>query len=118
VLLVAAGARIALDAGTHGYYTPGLLLGALLWDLVGARRPVPVLTILGYGGLNLVPLLVSHGYLRGEARFGAVLVLLAVALVAPARWCWQPGLPARQPRVLAVLPEAGRTEAALPVGQA
>jgi hypothetical protein len=29
VLLLGAGARIALDPGVHGYYTPGILLGAL-----------------------------------------------------------------------------------------
>lgn len=90
VLLLGAAARIALDPGTHGYYTPGLLVGALLWDLVGARRPVPVWTVLGYFALNVFPMLTGHGYIRGDVRFGIVALMVVVTLLGPGRWCWQP----------------------------
>jgi hypothetical protein len=90
VLLLGAGARIALDPGTHGYYTPGLLVGALLWDLVGTRRPVPVWTLLSYCALNLITVITPHGYLRGDVRFGLVAAFTAVIMLGPRRWCWQP----------------------------
>ncbi len=42
VILLGVGARIALDPGVHGYYTAGVMVGALIWDTIGARRPWPV----------------------------------------------------------------------------
>ncbi len=90
VLLLGAAARIGLDPAAHGYYTPGLLVGAMLWDLVGARRPIPFWTALVFFALNVFPALTIDGNLRGDARLGLV-VLIGVAIVlAPARWCWQP----------------------------
>jgi hypothetical protein len=97
VLVLGAGARIAIDPGTHGYYTPGLLLGALLWDLVGARRPIPIWTLLCYAALNLTPVLTQHGYLRGDARLGIVAAIAVVVLLGPDRWCWRPGSRAASP---------------------
>jgi hypothetical protein len=88
VLLLAAGARIALDPGVHGYYTPGILVGALLWDLVGARRPFPVWTCLSFGALNLVPLLSHSSAVRGDFRLCLVVAFTAVVLAGPARWTW------------------------------
>lgn len=91
VLLLGVAARMCLDPATHGYYTPGLLMGALLWDLVGARRPIPVLTVLGFLALDVSPLLTGHGYIRGDVRFGVFTAAMAVVLLGPARWCWLPG---------------------------
>ncbi len=41
VLLICTAVRVALDPNTYPYYDAGLVVGALIWDLMGARRPVP-----------------------------------------------------------------------------
>ena len=41
VLLVVMASRLALDPSTNRYYTAGLAVGALLWDLTGSRRRWP-----------------------------------------------------------------------------
>ena len=45
VLLICTSVRIALDPNTYPYYSAGLVTGALVWDLMGARRPVPAWTL-------------------------------------------------------------------------
>lgn len=42
VVLLVVAVRIVLDPGSYSYYTSGILVGALLWDLTGARRTFPV----------------------------------------------------------------------------
>ena len=42
VVLVVVAVRIVLDPGSYSYYTSGILVGALLWDLVGTSRTFPV----------------------------------------------------------------------------
>jgi hypothetical protein len=41
VLLAAVAARLVLDPGTDKYYVAGLVVGAVIWDVVGARTAVP-----------------------------------------------------------------------------
>jgi hypothetical protein len=45
VLLAAVAVRLITDPGTWGYYTPGLVVGALLWETFEAKRRVPWATI-------------------------------------------------------------------------
>lgn len=90
VLLLGAGARIALDPGVHSYYTPGVMVGALLWDLLGSRRPLPVWTIISFCALNLVPLLTRDQHLRGDFRFGLIVAFTLAILAGPSRWVWRP----------------------------
>ena len=95
VILLAVGARIALDPAAHGYYTAGVMLGALAWDLLGARWPVPLWSILSFCALNLVPLVTADAHLRGIARLSLVIAFTLVILAGPARWYWSPpGRPA------------------------
>jgi hypothetical protein len=89
-LLLGAGARIALDPGVHGYYTASIMVGALLWDLLGNRRPQPVWTLISFGALNLVPLLTASHALRGDFRLLLVAAFSVVILASPADWVWQP----------------------------
>lgn len=49
-LALGIGARIALDPSVYTYYTAGLALGLLLWDLIGYQRPVPPLPGLSHPG--------------------------------------------------------------------
>jgi hypothetical protein len=90
VLLLSAGARIALDPGVHGYYTPSILVGALLWDLLGGRRPLPVWTLVSFFALNVVPLLTANDTVRGDFRLYLVVAFTLAVLLGPARWIWRP----------------------------
>jgi hypothetical protein len=89
VLLLSAGARIALDPGVHGYYTPSVLVGALLWDLLGSRRPLPVWTVVSFCALNVVPLLTANDSVRGAFRLYLVVAFTLAVLCGPARWIWR-----------------------------
>lgn len=41
VLLATMEARVVLDPGTNRYYAAGVVVGALVWDLLGSRRSFP-----------------------------------------------------------------------------
>jgi hypothetical protein len=83
VILLGVGARIMLDPGVYGYYTAGILLGALLWDLLGLRRPIPLWTVASGAVLALAPVLVSDTALVGQLRLWLVLAFTTVLLLAP-----------------------------------
>ncbi|WP_194909309.1 hypothetical protein [Catenulispora rubra] len=85
VIVLGVGARLVLDPGVYNYYTVGLLLGALLWDLLRTRWPIPVWTLLSGLALGIAPLLTSNAALLGEVRLWLVLGLTADVLIAPAR---------------------------------
>jgi hypothetical protein len=92
VIALGIGARIALDPAVYTYYTAGLALGLLCWDLVGYRRPLPLLSPLCFACLTLVPAAVHDPPLLGELRLWCVLVAGAAMVVAPRE------LPAGWPR--------------------
>jgi hypothetical protein len=89
VILLTMGARIALDPADHGYYTAGIMVGALLWDALGTRRPFPLWTVVSFAALNAVHALTKNSALLGQLRLGLVLAFTAAILLAPARWTWQ-----------------------------
>jgi hypothetical protein len=99
LILLGAGARIALDPGVHGYYTPEVIAGALLWDLLGPRRPLPLWTLAGFAALNVAPLLTKDAALLGDIRLALIVAFTAAILLAPARWYWRPS-PAAHPSPL------------------
>jgi len=90
VLLLGAGARIALDPGVHGYYTPAIMTGALLWDMLGTRRPLPTWTVISFFALNLVPLITTDNPMRGDIRLALIVAFSLVILASPAGWLWRP----------------------------
>lgn len=87
VLLLAGGARILLDPAAHSYYTPDIMVGALLWDLLGdsTRRPLPVWTSASFAALNLAPLAISNAQAQGAIRLALIAAFTATTLLAPAR---------------------------------
>jgi len=89
VILLAVGARIALDPADHGYYTAGIMVGALLWDALGSRRPVPLWSVTSFVALNAIHAVIKNHVLLGQLRLALVLALTAAILLAPARWTWQ-----------------------------
>jgi len=80
VIVLGVGARIALDPADHGYYTAGLLLGALLWDVLGTRRPVPLWTVTSFIALTAVHAVTKDSELLGQIRLGLVIAFTAVIL--------------------------------------
>ena len=83
VILLGVGARIALDPADHGYYTAGVLVGALLWDLAGARHPIPLWTVTSFATLTLVHAVTKDGALLGLLRLGLVLAFTTAILLGP-----------------------------------
>lgn len=103
VLLLAGGARLLLDPAAHSYYTPDVMTGALLWDLLGARRPVPLWTITSFAALNVAPLIIHDQAAQGAIRLALIAAFTVATLLLPA---WdsakaQPptGSPPRQTRL-------------------
>jgi hypothetical protein len=84
LILLGAGARIALDPGVHKYYTPEVLAGALLWELAGQRRLWPGWTVLTFLSLNMAPVLISNNAVLGDIRLGLVAAFTVAVLGGPA----------------------------------
>ena len=82
MLAGALAVRLALDPAVFGYYTPALVLGALAWDLLGSRRPLPVWTLLTVLGIKVAPDLVAAPHRQGALRLATCLALLG-AVLAP-----------------------------------
>lgn len=85
VVLIGANVRIALDPSVYTYYTASVLLGTLLWDVIGQRRLVPwwswIALITLYGSVFVVP----DDAARGSVRLGFVAVSTAYVLFWPVR---------------------------------
>jgi hypothetical protein len=87
VLLLGIGARIALDPGVYDYYTAGVLLGTLWWEVLVLRRPIPVWSLVSFAALYLAPRLTYDAAVLGDLRLWLVLLLTGVVLLSPADWC-------------------------------
>jgi hypothetical protein len=83
VILLGVGARIALDPADWGYYTAGVLVGALLWDLVGMRRPIPLWTVTSFAALTAVHAVTKDSTVLGLLRLSLVIAFSAVILLGP-----------------------------------
>jgi hypothetical protein len=83
VILLGVGARIALDPADWGYYTAGVLVGALLWDLVGTPRPIPLWTVTSFAALTAVHAVTKDNAVLGLLRLSLVIAFSAVILCGP-----------------------------------
>ncbi|MEU4346295.1 hypothetical protein [Streptomyces sp. NPDC023838] len=85
VVLLGANARIVLDPSVYTYYTASVLLGTLLWDVIGQRRLVPwwswLALIALYGSVFVVP----DDSARGLIRLAFVVISTTYVLVWPQR---------------------------------
>lgn len=85
VVLLGANARIVLDPSVYTYYTASVLLGTLLWDVIGQRWLVPwwswIALITLYGSVFAVP----DDSARGLIRLGFVVVSTVYVLFWPVR---------------------------------
>ena len=81
IVLATVAVRLLLDPGVNAYYTSGLVLGALIWDLLRPRWSLPIATLLAALLLDL-PSIVSmtateSAVLRLVACVGAIATVLA-----------------------------------------
>ena len=83
VILLGVGARIALDPADWGYYTAGVLVGTLLWDLVGTPRPMPLWTVTSFAALTAVHAVTKDGSVLGLLRLSLVIAFSAAILFGP-----------------------------------
>ncbi|MFI1201913.1 hypothetical protein K2224_00880 [Streptomyces sp. BHT-5-2] len=85
VVLLGANARIVLDPSVYTYYTASVLLGTLLWDVIGQRRLVPwwswLALLVLYGSVFAIP----DDSARGLIRLAFVAVSTAYVLLWPVR---------------------------------
>ena len=95
VLLLAGGARILLDPAAHSYYTPDVMTGALLWDLLGTARPIPLWSMVSFAALNLTPLAIEGAATQGAIRLGLIAAFTAAVLLPAA---YATGSPPRHTR--------------------
>jgi hypothetical protein len=83
IILLGTAARILLDPQVYTYYTSGVLLGAVVFDLLATRRTWPVATITGYVLLYFVRS--GNGIVELSAHTQGILrvtyVVSAVAMV-------------------------------------
>ena len=78
-LMAALAVRMATDLGTWSYYTPGLLLATLAFDLLRRRRAVPMLTLATFVLLPL-PWIVDSPDVRAAMRLAACVLVIGVAV--------------------------------------
>lgn len=84
VLALGIGTRIALDPSTYTYYTAGLALGLLWWDLIAyPRRRLPLLSLVCLVAITGAPMISHDAHLLGEFRLWSVLLVIGVLVVAP-----------------------------------
>lgn len=85
IVLLAVDARILLDPGVHAYYDASVLLGTLIWDVLGEHRRVPWVSwsalVTLYGSVLLIP----SDTARGLVRLAFVLGSAAYVLYWPHR---------------------------------
>ncbi|MFD3423725.1 hypothetical protein [Streptomyces decoyicus] len=97
VVLLGANARIVLDPSVYTYYTASVLLGTLLWDVIGQRRLVPwwswLALLILYGSVFAVP----DDAARGLIRLAFVAVSTAYVLFWPVRERGRRGQGRRRP---------------------
>ncbi|MGW2024701.1 hypothetical protein [Streptomyces decoyicus] len=97
VVLLGANARIVLDPSVYTYYTASVLLGTLLWDVIGQRRLVPwwswLALLILYGSVFAVP----DDAARGLIRLAFVAASTAYVLFWPVRERGRRGQGRRRP---------------------
>lgn len=92
VILLATAARILLDPEVYGYYTAGVLLGTVVFDLVATRRRVPLITITAAATLYLSRQLSNvHAVPLTNAQLGLLRVSFVIMVVIAVFGAARPG---------------------------
>jgi hypothetical protein len=83
-VLIGVCARIALEPNDYAYYFAGLLLGALCWDLLAARRPQPLMTLSVTVLVFALPSLGVSPQVHGDIKLWTMIGATLAALLGPA----------------------------------
>jgi hypothetical protein len=84
VVLICTAVRVGLDPNDYPYYDAGPVVGALIWDLIGARRAMPAWT-LAAGSLFWGWTTVLGNYvLAGDLRIGFAVAAVGYTIIGPA----------------------------------
>ena len=89
IIAAAIAARIVTDPATWSYYTPGLVIGVLVWDLLDDRR-FPWATLAVAAGLAPT-WLVPSDTARSVLRLVVALAVVAWAIMRPSFVTHTPG---------------------------
>lgn len=84
VLLVGISVRVGLDPQVFLYYSSGLLVAALAWDLLRSPRPLPVWSLAGFVLLDVALVVVPDPGVRGLLRPVITLAAVGGVILAPA----------------------------------
>jgi hypothetical protein len=85
VLLVGISVRLALDPQVFLYYSSGLLVAALAWDLLRSPRPLPLWTLAGFVTLDVAYVAVGDPTAQALLRLLVTVAAVAGVLLAPAK---------------------------------
>ena len=85
ILLLVMASRLALDPGTNRYYTAGLAVGALLWDLTGSRSRWPWWTLTVLAVLHAARWVAALNPVHGLALVAFSVVAVAFVIFGPHR---------------------------------
>lgn len=80
VLAVGIAVRLLLDPGTYSYYTAGLLLAVLAWDLMRSAEPLPTWTIASFWLLEVVTRMKLSATSEAVLRLTLTLALITAVL--------------------------------------
>lgn len=94
IILVVIGARVVLDPGTNRYYTAGVVLGAVIWDVVGSRAALPWWT-----GAACLCLFMSRSLPLPPVTYGVATLAFFIATCALLVYGWRRVPLPRAPRL-------------------
>ena len=83
VLLVGIAVRVGLDPQVFLYYSAGLVVATLAWDLLRTPRPLPVWTLAGFVLLNVSYVVVQSPTPRAVMRLLITLAAVGAVLLVP-----------------------------------
>jgi hypothetical protein len=83
-VLIGVCARIALEPNDYAYYFAGLLLGALCWDLLSARRPQPLMTLSVTVLVFALPSIGVSPQVYGDIKLWTMIGATLASLLGPA----------------------------------
>jgi len=83
-ILIGVCARIALEPNDYNYYFAGLILGALCWDLLGAKRPQPLMTLTVTALVFALPMMGISAQFHGNIKLWTMIGATVTALAGPA----------------------------------
>ncbi len=94
IVMAGMAIRLMLDPGAKHYYAGGLVLGVLVWELLGQPTRLPWLTLVTIVVLEVTPSGLHPAALAGALRLVLTAALVAVALTGPRHPAVRPPGPA------------------------